>query len=142
VELAASLGAAISMGLSAALSDDGSVTGRGSPLRRRAITGVATGLGGMLHNFPLLIRTLGIALKLMESISVASARTTGPASQEATKTIDQMNSNAKATKKKHKTKKANVYAYVITRAGTWLVPVARSFVLPPRLQAGSATLHI
>jgi len=38
-DLAASLGAAISMGLSEALSDDGSVTGRGSPLRRGAITG-------------------------------------------------------------------------------------------------------
>ena len=44
VGLAASLGAAISMGLSEALSDDGSVTGRGSPLRRGAITGFATGL--------------------------------------------------------------------------------------------------
>jgi hypothetical protein len=41
VGLAASLGAAISMGLSEALSDDGSVTGRGGPLRRGAITGVA-----------------------------------------------------------------------------------------------------
>src|SRR6516165_9672761 len=49
VGLAASLGAALSMGLSEALSDDGTVTGRGAPLRRGAITGVATGLGGMLH---------------------------------------------------------------------------------------------
>jgi hypothetical protein len=38
------------MGLSEVLSDDGSVTGRGGPLRRGAITGVATGLGGMLDN--------------------------------------------------------------------------------------------
>jgi hypothetical protein len=36
VGLAASLGAAVSMGLSEALSDDGSVTGRGGPLRRGA----------------------------------------------------------------------------------------------------------
>ena len=64
VGLAASLGAAISMGLSEALSDDGSVTGRGSPLRRGAITGFATGLGGMLHTFPFLIPNLGVALKL------------------------------------------------------------------------------
>ncbi len=64
VGLAASLGAAISMGLSEALSDDGSITGRGGPLRRGAITGVATGLGGMLHTFPFLVPNLGLALKL------------------------------------------------------------------------------
>ena len=64
VGLAASLGAAVSMGLSEALSDDGSVTGRGGPLQRGAITGVATGLGGMLHTFPFLVPNLGIALKL------------------------------------------------------------------------------
>ncbi len=34
------------------------------PLRRGAITGVATGLGGMLHTFPFLVPDLGIALKL------------------------------------------------------------------------------
>src|SRR4030088_1732418 len=54
VGLAASLGAAISMGLSEELSDDGSVTGRGSPLRRGAITSFATGPGGLLHPPPLL----------------------------------------------------------------------------------------
>lgn len=64
VGLAASLGAAISMGLSEALSDDGSVTGRGSPLRRGAITGIATGIGGMLHTFPFLLSNLNVALKL------------------------------------------------------------------------------
>jgi erythrin-vacuolar iron transport family protein len=64
VGLAASLGAAISMGLSEALSDDGSVTGRGGPIRRGTITGVATGIGGMLHTFPFLIPDLGIALKI------------------------------------------------------------------------------
>jgi erythrin-vacuolar iron transport family protein len=70
VGLAASLGAAISMGLSEALSDDGSVTGRGGPLRRGTITGVATGLGGMLHTFPFLIPNLGIALKLAYAVVV------------------------------------------------------------------------
>jgi VIT1/CCC1 family predicted Fe2+/Mn2+ transporter len=62
VGLAASLGAAISMGLSEALSDDGTVTGRGGPLRRGMITGVATGIGGMLHTFPFLIPDLRSAL--------------------------------------------------------------------------------
>lgn len=62
VGLAASLGAAISMGLAEALSDDGSVTGRGGPLRRGAITGIATGIGGMLHTFPFLIPDLRLAL--------------------------------------------------------------------------------
>jgi erythrin-vacuolar iron transport family protein len=52
VGLAASLGAGISMGLSEALSDDGSVTGRGDPLRRGAITGVATSLGACSIPFP------------------------------------------------------------------------------------------
>jgi erythrin-vacuolar iron transport family protein len=62
VGLAASLGAALSMGLSEALSDDGTVTGRGGPVRRGSITGVATGLGGMLHTFPFLIPNLSVAL--------------------------------------------------------------------------------
>ena len=62
VGLAASLGAAISMGLSEALSDDGTVTGRGGPLRRGMITGVATGIGGMLHTLPFLIPDLRSAL--------------------------------------------------------------------------------
>jgi VIT1/CCC1 family predicted Fe2+/Mn2+ transporter len=64
VGLAASLGAAVSMGLSEALSDDGSVTGRGGPVRRGIITGVATGIGGMLHTFPFLIPKLTVALNL------------------------------------------------------------------------------
>ncbi len=62
VGLAASLGAAVSMGLSEALSDDGSVTGRGGPLRRGTITGVATGIGGMLHTLPFLIPNMTVAL--------------------------------------------------------------------------------
>ena len=70
VGLAASLGAAISMGLSEALSDDGSVTGRGGPLRRGIITGVATGIGGMLHTLPFLVPDLGIALKVAYAVVV------------------------------------------------------------------------
>jgi len=62
IGLAASLGAGISMGLAEALSDDGKVTGRGLPLGRGAITGIATALGGMLHTLPFLIPQLSIAL--------------------------------------------------------------------------------
>jgi hypothetical protein len=71
VGLAASLGAAISMGLSEALSDDGSVTGRGGPIHRGTITGVATGIGGMLHTFPFLIPDLGVALTVAYAVVVA-----------------------------------------------------------------------
>jgi erythrin-vacuolar iron transport family protein len=52
------------MGLSEALSDDGTVTGRGGPLRRGTITGVATGIGGMLHTLPFLVPNLAIAINL------------------------------------------------------------------------------
>ncbi len=62
VGLAASVGAGISMGLSEALSDDGSVTGRGAPLIRGVITGLATTLGGMLHTLPFLLANLLLAL--------------------------------------------------------------------------------
>ncbi|QXV65631.1 VIT family protein [Mucilaginibacter achroorhodeus] len=62
VGLAASLGAGISMGLAEALSDDGKVTGRGSPISRGVITGVATAIGGMLHTLPFLIQNINTAL--------------------------------------------------------------------------------
>ena len=62
VGLAASLGAGISMGLAEALSDDGTVTGRGNPWARGLITGGATAVGGMLHTLPFLIPSLGLAL--------------------------------------------------------------------------------
>ena len=62
VGLAASVGAGISMGLAEALSDDGAVTGRGNPIARGAVTGVATTLGGMLHTLPFLLPDLRTAL--------------------------------------------------------------------------------
>lgn len=62
VGLAASLGAGISMGLAEALSDDGKVTGRGLPLTRGLITGLATAFGGMLHTLPFLIPNIHLAL--------------------------------------------------------------------------------
>jgi rubrerythrin len=55
VGLAASLGAGISMGFAEALSDDGSITGRGAPWLRGAICGVMTALGGLGHTLPYLV---------------------------------------------------------------------------------------
>lgn len=64
VGLAASLGAGISMGLAEALSDDGTVTGRGNPWVRGSITAFATAIGGMLHTLPFLIANIKTALHL------------------------------------------------------------------------------
>jgi rubrerythrin len=55
VGLAASVGAGISMGFAEALSDDGSLTGRGRPLTRGAVCGLMTALGGLGHTLPYLI---------------------------------------------------------------------------------------
>jgi rubrerythrin len=55
VGLAASLGAGISMAFAEALSDDGSLTGRGSPWARGAMTGVMTAIGGLGHTLPYLV---------------------------------------------------------------------------------------
>ncbi|WIG53880.1 MULTISPECIES: iron exporter MbfA [unclassified Afipia] len=55
VGLAASIGAGISMGFAEALSDDGSMTGRGSPWLRGAICGLMTTLGGLGHTLPYLV---------------------------------------------------------------------------------------
>jgi erythrin-vacuolar iron transport family protein len=55
VGLAASIGAGISMGFAEALSDDGSLTGRGSPLLRGGICGLMTTIGGLGHSLPYLV---------------------------------------------------------------------------------------
>jgi rubrerythrin len=55
VGLAASVGAGISMGFAEALSDDGSLTGRGTPLVRGVVCGVMTAIGGLGHTLPYLI---------------------------------------------------------------------------------------
>ena len=70
VGLAASVGAGISMGLAEALSDDGEVTGRGKPVLRGTITGLATTLGGMLHTLPFLIAALGVALHVAYGVVI------------------------------------------------------------------------
>ncbi len=55
VGLAASIGSGVSMGFTEALSDDGSLTGRGSPWIRGTICGLMTTLGGLGHTLPYLV---------------------------------------------------------------------------------------
>jgi erythrin-vacuolar iron transport family protein len=62
VGLAASAGAGISMGFAEALSDDGSLTGRGHPWVRGLICGAMTALGGIGHTLPFLLRDFRMAL--------------------------------------------------------------------------------
>src|ERR1700756_1384577 len=62
VGLAASLGAGISMGFAEALSDDGSLTGRGHPWIRGLVCGLMTALGGIGHTLPFLIPSFTAAM--------------------------------------------------------------------------------
>src|SRR5580700_3426972 len=62
VGMAASLGAGISMGFAEALSDDGSLTGRGHPWVRGLICGAMTALGGVGHTLPFLLPSFHLAL--------------------------------------------------------------------------------
>ena len=55
VGLAASIGAGISMGFTEAASDDGQISGRGSPFKRGIAAGVMTTIGGLGHALPYLI---------------------------------------------------------------------------------------
>ena len=55
VGLAASVGAGISMGFTEAASDDGQISGRGSPIKRGIASGVMTTVGGLGHALPYLI---------------------------------------------------------------------------------------
>jgi len=61
VGMAASVGAGISMGFAEALSDDGSLTGRGSPMIRGWVTGIMTAIGGLGHTLPYLIPNFEMA---------------------------------------------------------------------------------
>jgi len=61
VGLAASLGAGISMGFAEALSDDGSLTGRGTPWLRGLVCGAMTALGGIGHTLPYLLHNFNVA---------------------------------------------------------------------------------
>ncbi len=62
VGVAASLGAGISMGFAEALSDDGSLTGRGHPWVRGLVCGAMTAVGGIGHTLPFLIPNFHVAL--------------------------------------------------------------------------------
>ena len=64
VGLAASIGAGISMAFAEAASDDGSLTGRGSPVLRGIVTGAMTTLGGLGHTLPFIIPEFRTALVL------------------------------------------------------------------------------
>ena len=61
VGLAASFGAGISMGFAEALSDDGSLTGRGHPWARGLVCGLMTTVGGLGHSLPYLIPNYQLA---------------------------------------------------------------------------------
>jgi rubrerythrin len=75
VGLAASLGAGISMGFAEALSDDGSLTGRGHPWVRGVICGAMTALGGIGHTLPFLLRDFHQALIAAGVVVVAELAT-------------------------------------------------------------------
>jgi VIT1/CCC1 family predicted Fe2+/Mn2+ transporter len=80
VGMAAATGAGISMAFSEGLSDDGELTGRGSPVVRGTITGIMTFVGGSLHTFPFLVTQLQLALVLayivvaLELVTIAAIR--------------------------------------------------------------------
>ena len=71
VGLAASVGAGISMGFAEALSDDGSLTGRGHPWLRGAICGLMTTLGGIGHTLPYLIHDFRVATVVAVAVVIA-----------------------------------------------------------------------
>ncbi len=77
VGLAASVGAGISMGLTEAVSDDGEISGRGSPIKRGFACGIMTMIGGLGHALPYLIphfktaTTIAIILVFFELWAIA-----------------------------------------------------------------------
>jgi erythrin-vacuolar iron transport family protein len=68
VGLAAAIGAGISMGFAEALSDDGSLTGRGSPWLRGVVCGAMTALGGLGHTLPFLVPSFSMALAISAAV--------------------------------------------------------------------------
>ncbi|HEY6995178.1 MAG TPA: ferritin family protein [Xanthobacteraceae bacterium] len=80
VGLAASVGAGISMGFAEALSDDGSLTGRGAPVVRGVVCGVMTAIGGLGHTLPYLIpnfwtaTAVAIAVVIVELTAISYIR--------------------------------------------------------------------
>ena len=80
VGLAASVGGGISMGLTEAMSDDGEITGRGSPWVRGLACGGMTAVGGLGHTLPYLIHdfktatAVAIAVVIIELIAISWIR--------------------------------------------------------------------
>ena len=70
VGLAASVGAGISMGFAEALSDDGSLTGRGYPWVRGGVCGVMTTIGGIGHTLPYMIADFHLATILAVAVVI------------------------------------------------------------------------
>ncbi|MGR3365227.1 MAG: VIT1/CCC1 transporter family protein, partial [Maritimibacter harenae] len=64
VGLAAAVGAGISMGFTEAASDDGELSGRGSPVKRGIASGLMTTIGGLGHALPYLIQDFWTATTL------------------------------------------------------------------------------
>jgi rubrerythrin len=81
VGMAASIGAGISMAFAEALSDDGSLTGRGAPVVRGAVTGTMTAVGGLGHTLPYLIphfvtaTSVAVAVVAIELVVISWIRT-------------------------------------------------------------------
>ena len=80
VGMAASVGAGISMGFAEAASDDGSLTGRGTPWVRGTVTGIMTTIGGVGHTLPYLIpdfwmaTILAVIVVAIELVAIAYIR--------------------------------------------------------------------
>jgi erythrin-vacuolar iron transport family protein len=81
VGLAAAIGAGISMGFAEALSDDGSLTGRGAPWVRGTVCGLMTAVGGLGHTLPYLIphfytaTVLAFVVVAIELVAISWIRT-------------------------------------------------------------------
>jgi len=75
VGLAASVGAGISMGFAEALSDDGTLTGRGHPWLRGLICGLMTTAGGIGHTLPFLISSFHVATIAAVAVVIAELAT-------------------------------------------------------------------
>ena len=58
------MGAGISMGFAEALSDDGKLSGRGTPWLRGVVCGFMTALGGLGHTLPFLIHDFRLAMTI------------------------------------------------------------------------------
>jgi rubrerythrin len=80
VGLASSIGAGISMGFAEALSDDGTLSGRGHPLVRGSACGLMTAAGGLGHTLPFMIGdfhtafSLAVAVVLVELVIISWIR--------------------------------------------------------------------